>query len=391
MAQIRSKQIADFLSTVEWASVTNSQIANASDIKSYVDAAISLEHTHHTDEAASLEALISSANNDLSSVDARILAEEGRVDAILLAADADKDSFAEIVSLINAVDTVNDDALAVVIGNLNSEISSTNVDVASIDARITAEELALSNEIAATNGDVSSLNAALAAEVSATNADFVSSDARLTTVEGNLATEIATTNTEVSSINVALAAEIAATNGDVTSINAALAAEIAATNGDVTSIDARFTSEVASVDAALAAEIAATNTDVTSINAALAAEIAATNTDVTSINAALAAEIAATNADVTSLATVDAGLDARLVTLEGTIMEDNEQSVEVFAGAGLSYSVTNPVQDDNKNLVDVYVNGQRVLVGSVSGTAIELLSPGYVIDAADQVIVVYQY
>ena len=263
MAQIRSKQIADFLSTVEWASVTNSQ--NASDIKSYVDAAISLEHTHHTDEAASLEALISSANNDLSSVDARILAEEGRVDAILLAADADKDSFAEIVSLINAVDTVNDDALAVVIGNLNSEIASTNADVTSIDARMTAEELALSNEIAATNGDVSSLNAALAAE------------------------------------------------------------------------------------------------------------------------------IAATNADVTSLATDDAGLDARLVTLEGTIMEDNEQSVEVFAGAGLSYSVTNPVQDDNKNLVDVYVNGQRVLVGSVSGTAIELLSPGYVIDAADQVIVVYQY
>jgi len=348
MAQIRSKQIADFLSTVEWASVTNSQIANASDIKSYVDAAISLEHTHHTDEAASLEALISSANNDLSSVDARILAEEGRVDAILLAADADKDSFAEIVSLINAVDTVNDDALAVVIGNLNSEIASTNTDVASIDARMTAEELALSNEIAATNGDVSSLNAALAAEIAATNGDVTSIDARL--------------------------------GGGVASLEAALAAEILATNGDVSSLDA-----------ALAAEILATNGDVSSLDAALAAEIAATNTDVTSINAALAAEIAATNADVTSLATVDAGLDARLVTLEGTIMEDNEQSVEVFAGAGLSYSVTNPVQDDNKNLVDVYVNGQRVLVGSVSGTAIELLSPGYVIDAADQVIVVYQY
>lgn len=38
--------------------------------------------------------------------------EKGRIDAILLAADADKDSFAEIVSLINSVDTQNDQAFA---------------------------------------------------------------------------------------------------------------------------------------------------------------------------------------------------------------------------------------------------------------------------------------
>ena len=38
--------------------------------------------------------------------------EKGRIDAILLASDADKDSFAEIVSLINSVDTTNDNAFA---------------------------------------------------------------------------------------------------------------------------------------------------------------------------------------------------------------------------------------------------------------------------------------
>jgi len=47
-----------------------------------------------------------------SSVDSRITTEKGRVDAILLAADADKDSFAEIVALINSVDTTNDNAFA---------------------------------------------------------------------------------------------------------------------------------------------------------------------------------------------------------------------------------------------------------------------------------------
>ena len=37
MAQIRSKQIQDFLSSVNWSSVNASDIANAADIKSYVD------------------------------------------------------------------------------------------------------------------------------------------------------------------------------------------------------------------------------------------------------------------------------------------------------------------------------------------------------------------
>jgi hypothetical protein len=47
-----------------------------------------------------------------SSVDNRIATEKGRVDAILSASDADKDTFAEIVTLINSVDTTNDQAFA---------------------------------------------------------------------------------------------------------------------------------------------------------------------------------------------------------------------------------------------------------------------------------------
>ena len=180
MAQIRSKQIADFLSTVEWASVTNSQIANASDIKSYVDAAISLEHTHHTDEAASLEALISSANNDLSSVDARILAEEGRVDAILLAADADKDSFAEIVSLINAVDTTNDDAFA-------GYVLSNNASVDSIELALSAEIAATNDDVTAINSSIDSLELALSAEIVATNDDIVAINDSIDSLETALA------------------------------------------------------------------------------------------------------------------------------------------------------------------------------------------------------------
>jgi len=40
MAQIRSKQIADFLTTVNWAGVTTSQIPNTLDVKTYVNSQI---------------------------------------------------------------------------------------------------------------------------------------------------------------------------------------------------------------------------------------------------------------------------------------------------------------------------------------------------------------
>lgn len=70
--------------------------------------------------------------------------EKARIDAILDAADADKDSFAEIVALINSVDTENDTAFAgYVLSNdaaLAQEVTDrTNADSA-LDARVTALE-----------------------------------------------------------------------------------------------------------------------------------------------------------------------------------------------------------------------------------------------------------
>ena len=76
MAQIRSKQIADFLAAVNWGSVTSDQIANAADVKSYVDAAISNEHSHHVSEAASLDAAllaeINATNADVTAINASV-------------------------------------------------------------------------------------------------------------------------------------------------------------------------------------------------------------------------------------------------------------------------------------------------------------------------------
>lgn len=67
---------------------------------------------------SSLREAADSALSDLVDI------EKARIDAILLASDADKDSFAEIVSLINSVDTENDSAFAGYILSNNAAVSS---------------------------------------------------------------------------------------------------------------------------------------------------------------------------------------------------------------------------------------------------------------------------
>jgi hypothetical protein len=61
---------------------------------------------------SSLNTFTGSYYNDSASFQTQITTEKGRVDEILSTADADKDSFAEIVTLINQVDTSNDNAFA---------------------------------------------------------------------------------------------------------------------------------------------------------------------------------------------------------------------------------------------------------------------------------------
>jgi len=68
-------------------------------------------------------------DGQVSGLQGQVTTEKGRIDAILSASQADKDSFAEIVSLINSVDTANDSAFA-------GYVSSNNAAVSALDARL---------------------------------------------------------------------------------------------------------------------------------------------------------------------------------------------------------------------------------------------------------------
>jgi len=118
-----------------------------------LETAVSVETTKNAEQDNSID-LLQSADIALS---AEIVTEKDRIDAILASADADKDTFVEIVSLINSVDKTNDDAFAAyalatdasidslekVDQGLQSQISSNDTDIsnlqASVDALATAD------------------------------------------------------------------------------------------------------------------------------------------------------------------------------------------------------------------------------------------------------------
>jgi len=103
--------------------------------KSQLDSAVSTLNTSISDEVSRATAA-EWANSTA------IATEKWRVDAILNASDADKDSFAEIVSLINSVDTENDDALAWYVTSNNTRVTNVETSVSDETSRATAAETA---------------------------------------------------------------------------------------------------------------------------------------------------------------------------------------------------------------------------------------------------------
>ena len=104
--------------------------------KSYVDAQVSAAGDSAAAGLASEQAARESADSGLQSA---IDTEKGRIDAILSAATADADSFAEIVNLINSVDTESDSAFGSYVISNNAALAQESADRAAGDAGLASD------------------------------------------------------------------------------------------------------------------------------------------------------------------------------------------------------------------------------------------------------------
>lgn len=160
------------------------RLSNEEDAKDAADLSltnrVSAEESAKLAEDGSIATAIASAATARgaadTSLETRLSNEENRVDAILNASTADKDSFVEIVSFINAVDVAHD-------AQTSTEISSIDSSIASAEAARIADdsslETRLSNEEDAEAAAELSLNTRMAAEESNELSAEVSFDAAL--------------------------------------------------------------------------------------------------------------------------------------------------------------------------------------------------------------------
>lgn len=232
-----------------------------SDLQDAIDQEIS-------DRQAAVSAEQSAREAADTTLQSNIDVEKGRIDAILLAADADKDSFAEIVTLINSVDTTNDSAFA---------------------------SYVLSND------------AALAAETSARESADSALDGRLDTIEGSGAGSIAKalqdakdyTDAETSARQAADSDLQDAIDQEVSDRQAAVSAEQSARESADSALDGRL-------DVLEADPVTKTYVD---------DEVADLQGQVDALGSSSAGDLAAETA---AREAADSALDARLDVIEGS-------------------------------------------------------------------------
>lgn len=120
----QAARIAGDASTLQTAKdYTNSQVLALQSTDSTLQNQIDYVITDMSNLMTELYETQNNVSNQISSVGSDLQIEKERIDAILLASTADKDSFAEIVSLINSVDTANDQAFAGYVTSNNAAVA----------------------------------------------------------------------------------------------------------------------------------------------------------------------------------------------------------------------------------------------------------------------------
>ena len=145
---------------------TNARVASAPAVSALEGRASAIESDISDIESAAstLAGRVTTAEGNISTLTSGLATEKGRVDAILSAAEADKDSFAEIVSLINSVDTTNDNAFS-------GYVTSNNAAVSGLTTRVTAAEGDI-DALETRAGNIESAATSLAGRVTTAESDI---------------------------------------------------------------------------------------------------------------------------------------------------------------------------------------------------------------------------
>jgi chromosome segregation ATPase len=165
--------------------------------KNYADGLVATEQAARIAADAAEETRALAAESALST---RVTTEKNRVDAILSASTADKDSFAEIVTLINSVDLTNDNALAAAVLSINNSVDAEVTRATGEETSIKSAATALTTRVSTAESAITALQSrattiegaatSLTSRVTSAESAATSLTSRVGTVESGLASEI---------------------------------------------------------------------------------------------------------------------------------------------------------------------------------------------------------
>ena len=256
-----------------------------------------------------------------SSVESSISVEKGRVDAILNASSADKDSFKEIVDLINTVDTENDTAFAGYVTSSGNRLTALESSVANLDNTY-ATDVALSNASGALDTSIKANASAIA------NLDNnYATDSQLTTVSSSLKGEIADNKSNIAANATAISNLDTdyASDAQLTSVSGALDTNIKANASAIAGLDSTYATDT-SVSSAVSGLSGSAHTQRKAIESSLNGKINTEKSRVTA-NASAIAGLDSTYATDVSLSNSIAALSGS--AHDQRIVLDSEQSTEI--------------------------------------------------------------
>lgn len=278
------------------------------DAKDYTDSEVSAEQSRAEAAEAALQSAIDALDTGNaqaladevaariaadSVLDGKIETEKSRIDAILLASDADKDSFAEIVNLINSVDTTNDSAFAAyVLSNdaaLAQEVSDRQAGDSTLQSNINAEQSAREAADSALDGRLDVLEGSDTTEGSVAKAEKDAKDYADAAVASEQSRAEAVESDLSDAIDAEEAARIAAVSGEEAArmaADAGIQSELDATQaGAGLGVDGGYTAPVGSAHLGSATSLKDADSK---LDAAISAETNARQTAVSNLEQGLA-------------------------------------------------------------------------------------------------------
>ena len=175
----------------------NSEISRAQSAEGVISAGLAQELL---DRAAAITSEASARVSGDSVLDGKITTEKGRIDAILSAAGANADSFAEIVSLINSVDATNDTAFGGYVTSNNAALATETTNRIAGDAAV---DLRVDGVVSAAT--------ALTGRVSAAEQDILDEVAdrqtAITGVQANIDSEASTRASAITAVQSSVTSE----------------------------------------------------------------------------------------------------------------------------------------------------------------------------------------